>query len=106
MNLQFKLSEQDLLAVQQALGENITYCVPADLSFDSRRTDGYFVIGETKWVHVDNGTVTETCGIHEAHDYKVVPLIGNVIMEATHMQTPRIIIRCTMQHAARLSYIA
>ncbi|MFE0556549.1 ABC transporter ATP-binding protein [Paenibacillus sp. NPDC058910] len=106
MNLQFKLSEQDLLAVQQALGENITYCVPADLSFDSRRTDGYFVIGETKWVHVDNGTVTETCAIHEAHDYKVVPLIGNVIMEATHMQTPRIIIRCTMQHAARLSYIA
>lgn len=106
MNLQFKLSEQDLLAVQQALGENITYCVPVDLSFDSRRTDGYFVIGETKWVHVDNGTVTETCAIHEAHDYKVVPLIGNVIMEATHMKTPRIIIRCTMQHAARLSYIA
>ncbi|MBU5347927.1 ABC transporter ATP-binding protein [Paenibacillus lautus] len=106
MNLQFKLPDQEFLAVQQALGENITYCVPADLSFDGRRTNGYFVIGETKWVHVVHGEVIETCSIHEAHDYKVVPLIGNVMIEATHMHTPRIIIRCTMQHAARLSYIA
>ncbi|WP_422660547.1 ABC transporter ATP-binding protein [Paenibacillus sp. EC2-1] len=106
MNLQFTLSEQNLLAVQQALGESITYCVPADLSFEGRRTDGYFVIGETKWAHVVHGAVTEVCSIHEAHDYKVVPLIGNVIIEATHMHTQRIVIRCSMQHAARLSYIA
>lgn len=106
MNLQFTLSEQNLLAVQQALGESITYCVPADLSFEGRRTDGYFVIGETKWAHVVHGAVTEVCSICEAHDYKVVPLIGNVIIEAKHMHTQRIIIRCSMQHAARLSYIA
>lgn len=106
MNLQFTLSEQNLLAVQQALGESITYCVPADLSFEGRRTDGYFVIGETKWAHVVHGAVTEVCSIDEAHDYKVVPLVGNVIIEATHMHTQRIIIRCSMQHAARLSYIA
>lgn len=106
MNLRFKLSEPDLLAVQHALGEEITYCVPADLSLAGRRTNGYFVIGETKWAHVVNGTVIDSCGIHEAHDYKVVPLIGNVIIEATHLNTPRIIIRSSMQHAARLSYIA
>lgn len=106
MNLQFELPELDLLAVQQALGEKITYCVPVDLSFDGRRTNGYFVIGETKWSRVLNGKVLETSVIHEAHDYKVVPLIGNVILEATHLNTQRIIIRCTMQHAARLSYIA
>jgi ATP-binding cassette subfamily B protein len=48
MNLNFKLSERDLRAAQQAVGENITYSVPADLSLVGRRTRGYFVIGQDK----------------------------------------------------------
>ncbi|WP_314588428.1 ABC transporter ATP-binding protein [Paenibacillus terrigena] len=106
MNLQFELSEQDHHAVMEVLDEPITYCVPADLALDGRRTNGFFVIGETKWVVVMDGEVIETCAIQEANDYKVIPLVGNVIMEATHRDVRRIIVRSTMQHAARVTYMA
>lgn len=106
MNLNYTLSERDLAAAQQAVGELISYCVPADLSLHGHRTPGHFVIGERKWAYVEQGEVRDSGIIAEASEYKIVPLIGNAILEAVQNDSKRIIVRVTMQHAARYGYIA
>ncbi|MFC5650234.1 ABC transporter ATP-binding protein [Paenibacillus solisilvae] len=106
MNLNFKLAEQDLIAAQQAVGESIAYCVPADLSLSGGRMQGFLVIGQDKWAYVENGSVLESRPIAEANSYKIVPLIGNAVLEAEVNHTKRIIVRVTMQHAARYGFIA
>ncbi|GIN56451.1 ABC transporter ATP-binding protein [Lederbergia ruris] len=106
MNLNYELSNEDRLAVQKMIGNTIRYCVPADLSLSGRRTKGYFAIGQEKWAYVEAGKVHESGFISEAYDYKVIPLIGNAILEATDELGKRIIVRVSMEHVARLSYIA
>ncbi|MCJ8007081.1 ABC transporter ATP-binding protein [Lederbergia wuyishanensis] len=106
MNLNYELSNEDRLAVHEEIGERIRYCVPADLSLTGRRTLGYFVIGDEKWAYVEAGNVKESGHIAEAQDYKVVPLVGNAILEATDELGKRIIVRVSMEHIARFSYIA
>ncbi|UVI32876.1 ABC transporter ATP-binding protein [Paenibacillus spongiae] len=106
MNLNFTLSEQDLRAAQRAVGEDIRYGVPADLSLTGNRTPGYFVIGQDKWAYVEHGEVLESGLIGAMHDYKIVPLIGNAVLEAAEGTNKRIVVRITMQHAARYGYIA
>ncbi|QHW29805.1 ABC transporter ATP-binding protein [Paenibacillus rhizovicinus] len=106
MNLNFKLAEQDLIAAKQAIGQTVLYCVPADLSLTGRRMSGYLVIGEEKWAYIENGSVKEQHDIGEATNYKILPLIGNAVLEAEVNQTKRIIVRVTMQHAARYGFIA
>ncbi len=106
MNLNYELSNEDRLAVQKVIGKTIRYCVPADLSLSGRRTKGYFAIGQEKWTYVEAGKVHESGFISEAYDYKVIPLIGNAILEATDELGKRIIVRVSMEHVARLSYIA
>lgn len=106
MNLNFELTEQDLRAAQLAVGENILYSVPADVSLVGRRTPGYFVIGEKKWAYVEQGEVKESCSIDEGTEYKIVPLIGNAVLEASTDSGKRIIVRISMQHVARFAYIA
>ncbi|WP_274366128.1 ABC transporter ATP-binding protein [Paenibacillus thermotolerans] len=106
MNLQFELSARDEEAAKRAVGNTIDYCVPADLSLDGRRTDGYFVIGRSKWAYVLNGEAVESCDVHDAAEYKVVPLVGNIIIEAVQYGARRIVARATMRHAARFAYVA
>ncbi|RKN85077.1 ABC transporter ATP-binding protein [Paenibacillus ginsengarvi] len=106
MNLNYTLSERDQLAAQLAVGEHIDYCVPANLSLGGRRTDAYFVIGHHKWACVEDGEVLDSGVIAEASEYKLVPLIGNAVLEAVEHGSKRIITRVTMQHAARFGYIA
>ncbi|GIN72288.1 ABC transporter [Bacillus sp. J14TS2] len=106
MNLIYELSNEDRLAVQKVIGETIRYCIPADLSLSGWRTKGYFVIGQQKWAYVEAGKVQESSSISEAYDYKVVPLVGNAILESTDELGKRIIVRVSMEHIARLSYIA
>jgi len=106
MNLNFRLSEQDERAAHQAIGDTILYCVPANLSLFGQLLPGFLVVGPDKWTYVENGEARGTRDIGDAHDYKVVPLVGNVILEAVDDDGPRIIVRSTMQHAARFGYIA
>ncbi|MEF3303516.1 ABC transporter ATP-binding protein [Paenibacillus sp. GYB003] len=106
MNLQYALPEHDLSAAQLAVGEQIDYCVPADLSLGGRRTDAYFVIGRERWAVVERGETTDSGFIADASDYKIVPLIGNAVLEAVEHGEKRIVARATMQHAARYGYIA
>lgn len=106
MNLNFELSNEDRLAVQKVVGETIRYCIPADLSLTGRRLRGYLVIGNEKWAYVESGEVKDSDIIANARDYKVIPLVGNAILEAKDQDGKRIIARVTMEHVARLAYIA
>lgn len=106
MNLNFTLPERDMAAARYAVGADIAYCVPADLSLEGRRVPGYLVIGGGRWAYVENGEVQNSGDISAARDYKLVPFIGNAVLEATEHGTKRIIVRVTMQHAARYGYIA
>ncbi|GAA3400438.1 ABC transporter ATP-binding protein [Paenibacillus hodogayensis] len=106
MNLHYTLPERDRLAAERAVGEHIAYCAPADLSLEGQRTRGFFVIGDEKWAYVEDGEVRDAAFIAEARDYKIVPLIGNAVLEAVEHGTQRIVVRVTMQHAARYGYMA
>lgn len=106
MNLRFPLSDQDLSAVQEVIGESVDYCVPADLSLEGKRARGFFVVGNNKWAYVQDGVVIDSHDIREAKDYKVISLVGNAVLEAEQHGEKRIIVRLTMQHAARYAYIA
>lgn len=106
MNLNFTLSEQDRLAATKAVGEAIEYCIPANLSLLGYRTAGYLAVGEEKWAFVEQGEVKVCSRIADAWDYKVVPLIGNVVLEAEDEQGKLAIVRSTMEHAARFGYVA
>ncbi|QHT60917.1 ABC transporter ATP-binding protein [Paenibacillus lycopersici] len=106
MNLNFELAEQDLIAARQAVGQNVRYSVPADLSLTGRRMSGFLVIGDEKWAYIEQGRVIEQRHIAEASKYKILPLVGNAVLEAEVDGTKRIIVRVTMQHAARYGFIA
>jgi len=106
MNLNFTLSEQNFAAARQVIGEEIDYCVPADLTLDGRRVEGYLAIGSGRWAHVQDGQVRDHGNIADACDYRLVPFVGNAVLEATENGTKRIIVRVTMQHASRYGYIA
>src|SRR5690606_18005978 len=84
----------------------ILYCIPADLSLSGQLTRGFLVVGEEKVAYVEDGEVREVRDIAEASEYKVVPLIGNAILEARGENGHAFIARTTMHHAARLGYIA
>lgn len=106
MKLRFELSERDERAALQAVGDNIRYCVPADLSLLGLREEGYLVVGEERYAIIQDGDIKESYRIADAVEYKAIPLVGNVIIEAKEQEGSRIIARALMQHAARYAYLA
>ncbi|MBO7748467.1 ABC transporter ATP-binding protein [Paenibacillus sp. MWE-103] len=105
MNLNFKLAGADLAAAQEAVGD-VRYCVPADLSLSGRRMPGFLAIGDESWAYVENGRALERRPIADGTAYKIVPLIGSAVLEAEIDGAKRILVRVTMQHAARYGFIA
>lgn len=106
MNLNFDLPDKDKQAAHQAVGDTIEYCVPANLSLLGKFAAGYFVIGKDRWAYVEDGEAKAEGKISDMRDYKVVPLVGNAILDAEDAGGRRILARVSMQHAARYAYIA
>ncbi|MHA7964893.1 ABC transporter ATP-binding protein [Paenibacillus sp. CAU 1782] len=106
MNLQYSLPQHDREAGQSAVGEEIQYCIPANLSLLGRRMSGWFIVGRDRWAYVENGEVGSSGEIAEGSDYKMVPLIGNVILECEQHGVKTILARSTMEHAARYGYLS
>lgn len=105
MNLHYSLPERDLKAAQNAVGV-IEYSVPANLSLTGRRMTGWFVVGGERWAYVEDGEIRDSGDIAEGSDYKMVPLIGNAVLECEQFGSKRLLVRTTMEHAARYGYIA
>jgi ATP-binding cassette subfamily B protein len=106
MDLNFSLAEPDVKAAMQAVGTDIEYCVPANLSLLGYRKAGFLVIGQNKWAYIEHGQAKETGIIADSWEYKVIPLIGNIVLETEDEQGKRILVRSSMEHAPRFSYIA
>ncbi|REK76933.1 ABC transporter ATP-binding protein [Paenibacillus paeoniae] len=106
MNINYSLTEQDRIAATKAVGAEIEYCVPANLSLLGYRTAGSLVIGEKKWAYIEHGQAKEVGVITDSWAYKVIPLIGNVVLETEDEQGKRVLVRSTMEHAARFAYMA
>lgn len=106
MDLNFSLAEPDVKAAVQAVGTDIEYCVPANLSLLGYRTAGFLVIGQNKWAYIEHGQAKETGIIADSWEYKVIPLIGNIVLETEDEQGKRILVRSSMEHAPRFGYIA
>ncbi len=106
MNLNYSLPPGDREAGQGAVGEDIQFCIPANLSLLGRRMNGWFLVGESRWAYVENGEVKQSGEIAEGSNYKMVPLIGNVILECELFGGKTILARSTMEHAARYGYLS
>ena len=106
MNLQYTLPAPDWKAASQAVGEPVEFSVPANLSLTGRRMAGWFVVGTSLWAYVENGEIKESGHIADGKDYKVVPLVGNLILECEQDGTKRLLVRASMEHAARYGCIA
>lgn len=106
MNLRYSLPANDREAGQSAVGEEIEYGIPANLSLLGSRISGWFVIGGKRWAYVENGEVGDSGEIADGSDYRMVPLIGNVVLECEQHGAKRILARSTMEHAARYGYIS
>lgn len=106
MNLQYSLPQDDREAGQSAVGEEIQYCIPANLSLLGRRMSGWFIVGRDRWAYVENGEVGKSGEIGDGTNYRMVPLIGNVILECEQYGVKTILARSTMEHAARYGYLS
>ena len=87
-------------------GTDIDYAVPADLSLAGRKTEGFFVIGGGKWAYVADGNVREWQRNPRGDRLQVITLSATRCWKRKNSGEKRIIVRLTMQHAARYAYIA
>lgn len=106
MNLSFDLPEAEEKAVVDALQSEIEYSVPADLSPAGKKCKGFFIIGKSRWLYIENGEVIECRDIAEGKDYKLTPMAGNAFLEGEIGGYPRMIARLSMSNIVRYTYIA
>lgn len=105
MNLRFDLPAQDADAAGRFLKSEIEYCVPADISLGGKLADGRFVIGGARWAYVQDGRVLDYDEIANASEYRLTPMIGNACLEMVSNGRARILMRVSMKHLPRYTYI-
>lgn len=106
MNLQYALPALDHKAAVGAVGEPIEFSVPANLSLSGSRLVGWFVASRSRWAYIENGMLKASGDVAGGTAYKMVPLIGNVILECEQEGNKRILARASMEHAARYGFLA
>lgn len=106
MNLQYTLPDLDRKAAVGAVGEPIEFSVPANLSMSGKRMVGWFVASRSRWAYIESGKLKASGNVTDGTAYKMVPLIGNIILECEYEGTKRILARASMEHAARYGYLA
>lgn len=106
MNLCYQLPEQLEARAKSVLNGEIEYCVPADLNISGKMSDGYFIVGENRWLLMQDGAVLDYDEIRHGKNYRLTAMIGNAMLEAEIDGKPKMIARVMMKHAARYSYIA
>jgi ATP-binding cassette subfamily B protein len=106
MNLCFKLSDEDTQKAKDILKSEIEYCVPADLNITGKMINGWFVVGYSQWLYMEDGVVADFGQITDSKNYKLTPMTGNAYLECETDGKIRMIVRISMKHIARFSYIA
>lgn len=115
MKLQFNLSEAQAAALSLSEGESIWYCVPYDLTYNTkmkvaeeRYTDGkqFFVVTEKRMILLDDEKIAAEYALNDCGDIKCESQINSGIVTAVINGAKHCILRFSMRHIVRISYVA
>lgn len=106
MKLNFELPEKIKMKVLQSLMTDILYCVPLGMDVAGfKHEDSYFVIGEDKWLTVQNGEIEKVEYIRDCKDFMLKPMIGNAFIKCTIGSNVAMVARFSMTEVVRFGYI-
>lgn len=107
MKVLFDLPEKEQDAVDKELcGESILYCTPFDLKISGSMTSGWFVITKDSFLVVDEGEIKRKEIISDYENYVMVNGVGSGTLEAESSKGDKIILRFSMAHVPRYTFIA
>jgi ATP-binding cassette, subfamily B, bacterial len=107
MNLLYELPLGVKELMNQHIKDNsIIYCTPFDLKSSGEQTEGWFVITEDEYLIVEMGVLQGREKIANLKNYRMLGAVGNGSLEAEGENEDRCIIRFSMAHVARYTYIA
>lgn len=106
MNLNVKLppKEEEVLALSP--GEKIQYCSPFDLSPEGVRSGGYFAATDKRLAVLKDGRLQAAFSLSEVEKLSCLPQVGGGLLTAVIGGEERLLVRFSMRHMARFSYIA
>jgi hypothetical protein len=107
MKLLFELPEKEQKLAEKVLnGKKILCCVPFDLNDSGGYTCGWLIITSKIYIIIENGKLLVHQSIAKGENYKLVSNIGNGTIEASFKGEDRIIVRFSMSHLPRYTYVA
>ncbi len=106
MKLDFELPESIRMKVLRSLMTDILYCIPMGMDvLGNKHSDSYFIIGEDKWLTVQDGEVEKVEYIKDCSDFILKPMIGNAFIKCTVNGNTAMIARFSMTEVVRFGYI-
>ncbi|MBE5818101.1 MAG: ABC transporter ATP-binding protein [Clostridiales bacterium] len=106
MKLDFELPEKVKMKVLQSLMSDIQYCVPMGMDIlGNKRSESWFVIGDDKWLTVQDGEVERVEYIGDCKDFILKSYIGNGYVKCTVNGQVSMIARFSMSELVRFGYI-
>lgn len=107
MKLVFDLPQREKELVNNLIGsKEILYCTPYDLNVTGDFADGWLVITKDKYITIENGKFVEMVEVTDRTDYKLINMVGNGVIEAKVNGEDKLVVRFSMSHVPRYSYIA
>lgn len=107
MKLLYELPEKEQALCDEVLkGDKILCCIPFDLSASGGYTDGWLIITKNIYLIIENDNLLDHRYIDSGEDYKLVNNIGNGTIEASFNGEDKILVRFSMHHLARYTYVA
>ncbi len=107
MNLNYTLSDDNLKQLELDSNEKILYCVPFDLSSKGRLIDNsYTVVTNLRLLIITQGVLTRSLLLSQCSETKSESPVDCGMLISTINGEPEILVRFTMKHHIRYSYIA
>lgn len=107
MKILFELPDKEKTIAARLLGDaKILYSAPYDLNLLGKIVDGWIIITKNRYIRIENGELIEDTNIMEGKDYKLVNAVGSGMIEVEMKGETRIILRFSMEHLPRYTYIA
>lgn len=107
MKILFDLPQKEKSIVDEIIKDDkILYCTPFDFNISGNIVDGWFLITKNKYIIIENCEIIESTDILKGKDYKLVSAVGSGMIEAEIEGEGRTILRFSMAHVPRYTYIA
>lgn len=107
MNLTYSLPDEVGKHLSLLEGETIWYCSPYDIGEEGEfYSGGYVVITEGRLLVLDGAGITKEIPLSECERIRCESLVDNGILTITRKGEDERVVRFSMKHVARFSYIA